>query len=61
MASGLRENFRKKINIFFGHMIHQIYVKFPRDHESSIRLPTTLSTRVMVENRKIRLGYVKLG
>ena len=35
---GLREFFRKKNQHFFlGHMIYQIYVEFPQDHEYAIQ------------------------
>ena len=36
-VSGLREFFRQKNQQFFRHMIHQIYVEFPQDHEYAIQ------------------------
>ena len=41
---------RKKSPFFLGHMIHQIYVEFPQDHEYAIQKnSTTNSSRVIPE------------
>ena len=37
MGPGTYENFFEKNQHFFGHMIHQIGLEFPQDHEYAIQ------------------------
>ena len=56
-AQGHKEIFR--IKIFFGHMIHQIYIEFPQDHEYAIQKILRPLILELLPKTVIRLGLTK--